>query len=90
MKYQREATTISYFVFEDFGLSLGLPETVNVGEIELHMGEEEDTNCAAWKKEDLVYFILTAEDRSELIEYARQCIELFQNVNRKDPARSSR
>ncbi len=77
LKYRGGRKIIGYMIFQDFRLSLDLPETVHEGEIDLHMGKGKDINCAAWKKDRLVYLILTAEDRSELVEYARQCIKLF-------------
>ncbi|NIO05973.1 MAG: hypothetical protein GTN74_15635 [Proteobacteria bacterium] len=77
LKYRGGRKIIGYMIFQDFRLSLDLPQTVHEGEIDLHMGKGRDINCAAWKKAGLVYLILTAEDRSELVEYARRCIKLF-------------
>jgi hypothetical protein len=77
LKYQRNGKTIGYIIFRDFGFSVDLPETVDIGEIKLHLGEKRETSFAVWKKGELVYVILTTEDRSELIEYARLCVQLF-------------
>lgn len=77
LKYRRNGKTIGYIIFRDFGISIDLPETVHLGEIRLYVGQKEETNFAVWKKKGIVYVILTTEDRSELIEYARLCIQLF-------------
>jgi anti-sigma factor (TIGR02949 family) len=77
LKYQHGGQTIGYVIFKDFGLSLDLSEFVSVGEIKLYLGKKKEINYGVWKKGGLVYLILTAENRSELIEYARQCIQLF-------------
>ncbi len=77
LSYQRNGETIGYMIFRDFGLLINLPETVDMGEITLRIGEKEETNFGVWKRGELVYVILTTEDRSELIEYARLCIQLF-------------
>ena len=77
LKYQHDGQTVGYIIFKDSAFSIDLPETVTVGKIKLQVGKKEETNMAVWKKEGLVYLILTTEDRSELLEYARRCIELF-------------
>jgi anti-sigma factor (TIGR02949 family) len=77
LKYQRDGKTIGYIVFKDPGFSVDLPETVDIGGINLRIGEKRETNFGVWKKEGLIYVILTTEDRSELIEYAELCIKLF-------------
>ena len=64
-------------IFKDVGFSIDLPETVDVGKIKLQIGKKKETNMAVWKKGGLVYLILTTENRSELMEYARRCIEFF-------------
>ena len=64
-------------IFKDSSFSIDLPETVTVGKIKLQIGKKKETNMAVWKKEGLVYLILTTENRSELLEYAQRCIELF-------------
>ena len=77
LKYQEDGKIVGYIIFKDSAFSIDLPETVTVGKIKLQVGKKEETNMAVWKKEGLVYLILTTEDRSELLEYARRCIELF-------------
>ena len=77
LKYQRDGKIIGYIIFRDFGFSVDLPETVDIGEIKLDIGKKEETSFGVWKRGGLVYLILTTEERSELIEYARQCIQLF-------------
>ena len=77
LKYQGEGKIVGYIIFKDSAFSIDLPETVTVGKIKLQVGKKEETNMAVWKKEGLVYLILTTEDRSELLRYARRCIELF-------------
>jgi hypothetical protein len=79
LKYQGQGQgeIVGYIIFKDSAFSIDLPETVTVGKIKLQVGKKEETNMAVWKKEGLVYLILTTEDRSELIRYARRCIELF-------------
>jgi hypothetical protein len=77
LKYQGEGNTVSYIIFKDSAFSIDLPETEAVGKIKLQIGKRKETNMAAWKKEGLVYLILTTEDRSELLNYARRCIQLF-------------
>ncbi len=77
LKYQRDGKIVGYIIFEDSAFSIDLPETVTVGKIKLQVGKMEETNMAVWKKEGLVYLILTTENRSELLEYAQRCIELF-------------
>jgi anti-sigma factor (TIGR02949 family) len=77
LKYLRNGKLIGYFIFKDFALSLDLPEIVDMGEIKLHLGKEKATNFAVWKKRGLVYLIFTNENRSELLEYAERCIQLF-------------
>jgi anti-sigma factor RsiW len=77
LKYQHDGKTVGYIIFKDSAFSIDLSETVTVGKIELQIGKKEETNMAAWKKEGLVYVILTTEDQSELLHYARRCIELF-------------
>ncbi len=77
LKYQQKGKTIGYVVFKDLTFSIDLHETVNIGEITLYFGQMKETNVGVWKKGGLVYVILTAEDRSEIIEYARNCIQLF-------------
>ncbi len=57
--------------------SLDQAETVAVGKIKLQIGKKKETNMGVWKKDGLTYLILTTEDRSELLEYARRCIQLF-------------
>jgi anti-sigma factor RsiW len=68
---------VGYIIFKDSAFSINLPETVTVGKIKLQIGKKKETNMAVWKKGGLVYLILTTEDRSELLHYARRCIELF-------------
>ncbi len=77
LKYQEEGKIVGYIIFKDSAFSIDLPETVTVGKIKLQIGKKEETNMAVWKKEGLVYLILTTENRSELLEYAQRCIELF-------------
>jgi anti-sigma factor RsiW len=77
LKYQHDSKTVGYMIFKDSSFSIDLPETVTVGRIKLQVGQKKKTNMAVWKKEGLVYLILTTEDRSELLEYAQRCIELF-------------
>jgi len=77
LKYQGEGRIVGYIIFKDSAFSIDLPETVTVGKIKLQVGKKEETNMAVWKKEGLVYLILTTEDRSELLRYAQRCIELF-------------
>ncbi len=77
LKYQKDGRIIGYIIFRDKGFSLDLPETVDIGKIKLQIGKNKETNIAVWKKGGLVYFILTNEDRSELLDYARQCIRFF-------------
>lgn len=77
LKYQKEGKIIGYIIFKDEGFSIDWAETVAVGEIELQIGKRKETNLAVWKKGGLVYLILTNEDRSELLEYAERCIQLF-------------
>ncbi len=77
LKYQRDGKIVGYIIFKDSAFSIDLPETVTVGKIKLQVGKKEETNMAVWKKEGLVYLILTTENRSELLEYAQRCIELF-------------
>ena len=77
LKYQGEGKIVGYIIFKDSAFSIDLPETVTVGKIKLQVGKKEETNMAVWKKEGLVYLILTTEDRSELLRYAQRCIELF-------------
>lgn len=84
LKYRGNGKTIGYVIFKDPAFRIDLPETVDIGEIKLHVGEKEETNFAVWKKGELVYVILTTEDRSELIEYARLCIQLFLNLTRNE------
>ncbi len=77
LKYQGDGKKIGYVVFKDWGLPIDLPESVRIGEIILHTGQIKETNVGVWKKGGLVYAVLTTEDRSELIEYAQKCIQLF-------------
>ena len=77
LKYQEDVKIIGYIIFKDKGFSIDLPETVDVGKIKLHIAKKKDTNFAVWKNKGFVYLILTTEDRSELIEYARRCIRFF-------------
>jgi hypothetical protein len=77
LKYQHNGKTIGYIIFKDKGFSLDLPETVKIDKIKIQMGKMKETNIAVWKKGGLVYLILTTEDRSELLEYARRCIKIF-------------
>lgn len=77
IKYQRESKTIGYVVFKDLTLPIDLNETINIGDITFYFGQIKGTNVGVWKKEGLIYVILTTEDQSELIEYARNCIQLF-------------
>jgi anti-sigma factor RsiW len=79
LKYQGQGQgeIVGYIIFKDSAFSIDLPETVTVGKIKLQVGKKEETNMAVWKKEGLVYLILTTEDRSELLRYAQRCIELF-------------
>ncbi len=77
LKYQQSGKTIGYVVSKDSALSIDLPETLDIGEITLHIGRIEETHVGIWKKGGLIYTILTTEDRSELVEYARECIRLF-------------
>ncbi len=77
LKYQHNGKTIGYIIFKDKGFSLDLPETVNIDKIKIQMGKMKETNIAVWKKGGLVYLILTFENRSELLEYARRCIKFF-------------
>jgi anti-sigma factor RsiW len=77
LKYQKNEKIIGYIIFKDKGFSLDLPETVDIGKIKLEIGKNKETNIAVWKKGGLVYLILTTENRSELLEYARRCIQLF-------------
>ncbi len=77
LKYQQNEKIIGYIIFKDKGFSLDLPETVDIGKIKLQIGKKKETNIAGWKKEGLVYLILTTENRTELMEYARRCIQIF-------------
>ena len=77
LKYQEDGKIVGYIIFKDSAFSIDLPETVTVGKIKLQVGKKEETNIAVWKKEGLVYLILTTENRSELLEYAQRCIQLF-------------
>ncbi len=77
LKYQHNGKTIGYIIFKDSAFSIDLSETVDIDNIKLHVGKKEDTNFAVWKNKGLVYLILTTEDRSELIDYARRCIRFF-------------
>ena len=77
LNYQNDRKTVGYMIFKDSSFSIDLPETVTVGKIKLQIGKKKETNMAVWKKEGLVYLILTTENRSELLEYAQRCIELF-------------
>jgi len=77
LKYQKSEKIIGYIIFKDKGFSLDLSETVNIDKIKIQMGKMKETNIAVWKKGGLVYLILTFEDRSELLEYARRCIKFF-------------
>jgi mycothiol system anti-sigma-R factor len=77
LKYQEDGKIIGYVIFEDFALPIDLPETINMGEITLHIGKIQETNIGVWKRGKLVYSVLTTEDRSELIEYVQKCIQLF-------------
>ena len=51
--------------------SIDQTETVAVGKIKLQIGKKKDANMGMWKKDGLIYLILTTEDRSELLEYTR-------------------
>ncbi len=77
LKYQENGKTIGYVVCKDFALPIDLPETMEIGGITFHIGQIEETHVGVWKKGGLIYAILTTEDRSELIEYAQKCIQLF-------------
>jgi anti-sigma factor RsiW len=77
LKYQEDGKIVGYIIFKDSAFSIDLPETVTVGKIKLQIGKKEETNMAVWKKGGLVYLILTTENRSELLEYAQRCIQLF-------------
>ncbi len=77
LKYQHNGKTSGYIIFKDSAFSIDLPETVDVGKIKLHIAKKKDTNFAVWKNKGFVYLILTTEDRSELIDYARRCIRFF-------------
>jgi len=77
LKYQENEKIIGYIIFKDKGFSLDLPETVDIGKIKLQLGKNKETNIAVWKKGGLVYLVLTTENRSELMEYARRCIQIF-------------
>lgn len=77
LKYQEDGKIVGYIIFKDSAFSIDLPETVTVGKIKLQVGKKEETNMAVWKKGGLVYLILTTENRSELLEYAQRCIQLF-------------
>ncbi len=77
LKYQKDGKIIGYIIFKDKGFSIDMPETVNIDKIKIQIGKMKETNIAVWKKGGLVYFILTFEDRSELLEYARRCIKFF-------------
>jgi anti-sigma factor RsiW len=77
LKYQHNGKTIGYIIFKDSALSINLPETVDIDNIKLYLGKKEDTNFAVWKNKGFVHLILTTEDRSELIDYARRCIRFF-------------
>lgn len=77
LQYQHKDKTIGYVVFKESAFPIDLPETVDLGEITLHIGQIKETHVGVWKKGGLVYAIMTTEDRSELIEYARLCFQLF-------------
>lgn len=77
LKYLRNGKVIGYVIFKDFTFSVDLPETIDMGEIKLYVGKENETNFAVWKKRGLVYLLFTNENRSELLEYAQLCIQLF-------------
>ena len=77
LKYQENEKIVGYIIFKDKGFSLDLPETVDIGKIKLQIGKNKETNIAVWKKGGLVYLILTTESRSELMEYAQRCIQIF-------------
>ncbi len=77
LKCRKVGKTIGLIIFKDKGFSLDLPESVNIDKFKIQMGKMKETNIAVWKKGGLVYFILTFEDRSELLEYARRCIKFF-------------
>jgi hypothetical protein len=77
LKYQQNGKTIGYIIIKDSAFSIDLPEIVDIDNIKLHIGKKKDTNFAGWKNKGLVYLILTTEDRSELIDYARRCIRFF-------------
>ncbi len=77
LKYQHNGKTIGYIIFKDSAFSINLPETVNIDKIKIQIGKMKKTNIAVWKKGGFVYLILTTEDRSELLEYARRCIKIF-------------
>ncbi len=77
LKYQRDGSIIGYIIFKDMAFSIDQAETVAVGKIKLQIGKKRETNIGVWKKNGLIYLILTTEDRSELLEYARRCIQLF-------------
>ena len=77
LKYQEGGNIIGYAIFKDSALPIDLPETIDMGEITLHIGKIQETNIGIWKREKLVYSVLTTEDRSELIEYVQRCIQLF-------------
>ncbi len=77
LKYQRDGNIIGYIIFKDMAFSLDQAETVAVGKIKLQIGKKKETNMGVWEKDGLIYLILTTEARSELLEYARRCIQLF-------------
>ncbi len=77
LKYQEQNKTIGYVVFKDLTFPIDLHQTMNIGEITFYFGQIKETNVGAWQKGGFVYVIMTTEDRSELIEYARNCIQLF-------------
>lgn len=77
LKYQEAGKIIGYVIYKDSALPIDLPETIDIGEITLHVGKIQETNIGAWKRGGLVYSVLTTEDRSELIEYVQKCIQLF-------------
>ena len=77
LKYQQGIKVIGYVIFEDFALPIDLPETIDIDKITVHVGKIQGTNIGAWKRGELVYSVLTTEDRSELIEYIQLCIQLF-------------
>ncbi len=77
LKYQHNGKTIGYIIFKDSAFSINLRETLDIDNIKLYLGKKEDTNFAVWKNKGFVHLILTTEDRSELIDYARRCIRFF-------------